>query len=280
MMILKYHFALNALILCLVLSGIYVYFGYHVVRRGVIFVDLSLAQVAALGSCVGVLLGWGEGFPIKNYLISLSFTMLGALLFVLFRSKREKIPIEALIGITYAGAIALSLLVLEHSASGTEQIKEMLAGAILTIAPKELMFISLLCLLVGFLHWLVRKQLLTVTENTTEAQNTGMKIWWWDFIFYATFGLVVTSSVKVIGVLLVFAFLIIPAVGAMIAVEGTAKRITFGWIFGVIGCICGVELSLRLDWSVGPTIVTVFLGILVLTWLIKLFLNKFLTSGV
>ena len=265
MMLLQYHFALNALLLCLVLTGIYVYFGYHVVRRGVIFVDLSLAQVAALGSSVGVLLGWGSEFPMQNYIVSLIFTLIGSILFVLFRSKRERVPIEALIGITYAGAIALTLIVLERSSTGTEEIKEMLAGSLLTVAPKELIFVGILCLSVGLLHWLVRKSIIMVTENSSQAA----KIRWWDFIFYTTFGLVVTSSVKIVGVLLVFALLIIPAVAAIVAVEGIAKRIIFGWFFGIIGCIGGLEFSLKLDWSPCPTIVVTFLILLLLAWLIK-----------
>ena len=273
MMIFQYHFVVIALLVCLILTGIHTYLGYHVVRRGVIFVDLSLAQVAALGSSVGVLLGWGPELPVQNYLISLSFTLMGALLFVFFRSKREKVPIEALIGITYAGAIALSLIVLERTATGTEEIKEMLTGSILTVSPKEVLFIAVLYSVVGFIHWLARKPLLFVTENPEEARSSGMKIWWWDFIFYATFGFVVTSSVKVAGVLLVFAFLIIPAVAAVLATEGTAKRIIFGWVFGLIGCVAGIEASLRLDWSPGPTIVAVFLILLICTWLVKGFIK-------
>ena len=104
MLILHYPFVLSALALCLMLTGILSFFGHHVVRRGVIFVDLALAQVAALGSSVGILLGWGEEAPGKNFLLSLAFTMIGALLFSWFRT-RKKAPIEALIGITYAGAI-------------------------------------------------------------------------------------------------------------------------------------------------------------------------------
>ncbi len=268
-MLFQYHFAWMALLLCLVLSGIYTYLGYHVVRRGVIFVDLSLAQVAALGSSVGVLLGWGEQFPVQNYLMSLSFTLLGALLFVVFRSRRQKVPIEALIGITYAGAIALSLIVLEKSATGTEEIKEMLTGALLTVSPKELLFIAALAAGIGLVHWLARRQLLLVTEDPQAARDQGMKLWWWDFVFYATFGLIVTSSVRVAGVLLVFAFLIIPSVAAMLAVKGIARRLVFGWLFGVAGCVGGLELSMRLDWSSGPTIVAMFLVLLVGTWGVK-----------
>jgi zinc/manganese transport system permease protein len=269
MLIFHYPFAITALLVCFVLTGIHTYFGYHVVRRGVIFVDLSLAQVAALGYSVGLLLGWGESSPVASYFMALTFTLVGAFLFVLFRTKHEKVPIEALIGITYAGAIALSLIVLEHAATGTEEIKEMMTGSILTVAPKEVIYITILYSTIGFIHWLSRKQLFLVTENTEEARNRKTKIWWWDFVFYGTFGFVVTSSVKVAGVLLVFAFLIIPAVAATLVIEGTARRIVFGWIYGLVGCIIGMELSLRLDWSPGPTLVVVFLMLLIGTWLTK-----------
>jgi zinc/manganese transport system permease protein len=270
MMLFEYHFALTALLLCLALSGIYTYLGYHVVRRGVIFVDLSLAQVAALGSSVGMLMGIGpDQFPVQNYLMSLGFTLLGSLLFVTFRSRKQRVPIEALIGITYAGAIALSLLVLEKSASGTEDIKEMLSGSLLTVSPAELGVVAGLAAAIGLVHWFARRKLLLVTEDPESARAKGLKLWWWDLVFYSLFGLIVTSSVRVAGVLLVFAFLIIPAVAAMIATEGAGKRLAFGWAFGLVGCVAGLELSLRLDWSTGPAIVAVFLALLAGTWGVK-----------
>lgn len=269
MMLFSYPFVVTALVACLILAGIHTYLGYHVVRRGVIFVDLSLAQVAALGASVAMLLGWGEAFPIQNYLVSLGFTMAGALLFVFFRRKKETVPVEALIGITYAAAIALSLIVLENSAAGTEEIKEMLSGSVLTIAPRELYFIAALYAFVGLVHWLCRRQILLVSERPEEARRQGVNVRWWDFVFYATFGLVVTSSVKVAGVLLVFAFLIIPSVAALLVAGTTARRIAFGWVFSFVGCLAGLEVSLRLDWPPGPTIVAVFLSLLILTGLFR-----------
>ncbi len=275
MMLFHYPFVVTALLVCLILTGIHTYLGYHVVRRGVIFVDLALAQVAALGASVGVLSGWGaDQFPVQNYLISLAFTMMGALLFVFFRARKERVPIEALIGITYAGAIALSLIAMEHAATGTEDIKEMFTGSILTVSPQELVFIAVLYSLIGCIHWFSRKKLLLITEDLPEARKAGLNIRWWDFVFYVTFGFVVTSSVKVAGVLLVFAFLIIPAVSAVIATTGTVRRIVFGWLFGVAGCVLGLELSLRLDWTSGPTIVAVFLVLMIITWLAKTFQKR------
>jgi zinc/manganese transport system permease protein len=163
MMIFQYPFALSALTLCLLLTAILSFYGYHVVRRGVIFVDLSLAQVAALGASIGILLGYGEEHPAANFLLSLTFTFLGALLFSWFRT-REKLPIEALIGITYAGAMAFSLIVLEKSATGSEELKEMLVGSILTVPRETLLIAAVLFAAVSGILWAARKPLFLITE--------------------------------------------------------------------------------------------------------------------
>src|SRR4051812_42778157 len=186
MLLLQYPFMLSALALCLMLTGVLSFFGHHVVRRGVIFVDLALAQVAALGASVGILLGWGEKFPVQNFLLSLAFTMLGALLFSWFRSNK-KAPIEALIGITYAGAMAFSLIVLEKSATGSEELKEMLVGSILTVSPTELKWAIVLFVCIGLMLFSVRKPLFLITADPKKAAETGLKLWVWDFLFYAAF---------------------------------------------------------------------------------------------
>lgn len=268
MMIFHYTFALSALALCLLLTAILSFYGYHVVRRGVIFVDLSLAQVAALGASVGILLGYGEQHPMDNFLLSLAFTFLGALLFSWFRN-REKLPMEALIGITYAGAMAFSLIVLEKSATGSEELKEMLVGSILTVSPRVLAIATGLFALIGLVLWVARKPLFRITEDPLSEKTQGMRIWLWDLLFYATFGVVVTFSVKVAGVLLVFAFLIVPSMASLMAVQGTWRKVAFGWGFGSVGCILGLEVSLRLDWSAGPTMVAVFILLLVLVGVVS-----------
>ncbi len=262
MMIFAYTFTLSALALCLLLTAILSFYGFHVVRRGVIFVDLSLAQVAALGASIGILLGFGEQHPAENFMLSLGFTFLGAMLFSWFRS-REKLPIEALIGITYAGAMAFSLIVLEKSATGSEELKEMLVGSILTVSPHVLAIAAGLFAFVSIILWVARKPLFRITEDPAVAKAQGLKIWLWDLLFYSTFGVIVTFSVKVAGVLLVFAFLIVPSTASLMAVQGTWRRVAFGWGFGSVGCILGLEVSLRLDWSAGPTIVAVFILLLV-----------------
>ena len=264
MMLFHYPFMLPALCVCLILAGIHTYFGYHIVERGVIFVDLSLSQIAALGASVAILLGWGENNPFLTFCMSLAFTLGGAVLFAFLRKSQNTAPMEALIGISYAGAIALSLLVLEKSATGTEHIKEMLVGTILTVPWKDVAQLGIIVLAVGIIHWFSRKRLFLVSENPDKAVEEKLKLWWWDIVFYATFGVVVTSSVKIAGVLLVFSLLIIPAVTALLSVSGTIKRVVFGWVFGIIGCTLGLEVSLRGDFAAGPSIIATLLTLLLL----------------
>ena len=261
MMLLQYPFALSALALCLLLTGVLSFFGYHVVRRGVIFVDLALAQVASLGACFGITMGLGETHPGANFALSLAFTLLGALLFSWFRG-RKALPIEALIGVTYAGAMAFSLIVLEKSATGSEELKEMLVGSILTVSPRTLGLAAALFAAVTVILAFSRNALFQITERPEEARAQGRRIWLWDFLFYTTFGVIVTFSVRVAGVLLVFAFLIMPSLASILSVDGKWRRVAFGWGFGTLGCLMGLEASLRLDWSAGPTIVAAFILLL------------------
>jgi zinc/manganese transport system permease protein len=264
MLLFRYPFALSALALCLLLAGVLSFFGYHVVRRGVIFVDLALAQVASLGACIGFLMGWGETRPAATFLLSLAFTLLGALLFSWFRG-RKALPIEALIGVTYAGAMALSLIVLEKSATGSEELKEMLVGSILTVSPQALALAAGLAAAVALVLVAARKRLFLISEDPQAARERGVKLWLWDFLFYGAFGVMVTYSVRVAGVLLVFAFLIVPSLASILAASTTWKRIVFGWAFGLAGCVLGLEAALRLDWSAGPAIVSTFILLLALT---------------
>jgi zinc/manganese transport system permease protein len=269
---------LPALVFCLILAGIHTYFGYHIVERGVIFVDLSLSQIAALGASVAILFGWGEESPTLSFLVSLAFTLAGSVLFAFLRKSQKTAPMEALIGITYAGAIAVSLLVLEKSATGTEHIKEMLVGTILTVSWHDTILMALLVFIIGTVHFFIRKKLFLISEDPEKAGKQGLKIWWWDIVFYATFGVIVTYSVKIAGVLLVFSLLIIPAISAMISVAGRSRRVIFGWVFGLAGCIAGLEVSMRFDSAAGPSIITTLL-IIMLSVIVMRFITKGVSKG-
>lgn len=263
MLMFQYPFMLSALGLCLVLSGILNVFGHHVVRRGVIFVDLALAQSAALGAAVALRLGYGES-PALSFAVSLGTAFLTALLFAWFRSWKRA-PIEALIGITYAGAMAFSLIILEQSATGTEEIKEMLVGSILTASPRRILAAAAVFGAVALAVWAARGPLFQITEDAEAARARGRRVAVWDLYFYSLFGLVVAIAVKVAGVLLVFAFLVAPSLASLLAADKTWKRLAFGWSFGAAGCLLGLEASLRLDWSAGPTLVATLILLLALT---------------
>jgi zinc/manganese transport system permease protein len=247
---------------CLVLAGIHCYLGIHIVSRGVIFVDLALAQVAALGSTIALLSGY-ELHSTQAYLISLGFTFFGAAVFALGRVRDESVPHEAIIGIVYAVSSAAAILVLDKAPHGEEAIKDMLVGSILFVTWPQIVKISAIYLAVGALHFLFRKRFLLISMNPREARQSGIWIRFWDFIFYITFGFVVTSSVRVAGVLLVFSYLVVPAVCAMFFVKSVVYRLIIGWSLGFIASVFGLYASARWDLPTGASVVTVFGVILV-----------------
>ncbi|MFQ5724232.1 MAG: metal ABC transporter permease, partial [Terriglobia bacterium] len=195
----------------LILTGIHAYLGVHVVERGVIFVDLSLAQIAALGAVIAVVLGMdphGGG----AYWTSLGFTFLGAVIFAVARPRRGHIPQEAFIGIVYAVASAASILAMSKAVGQTEHLKDMLVGSILAVSWQEVGRTALLYGAIGAFHYLFRRNFLLISLHPKAAAAQGLSIRFWDFLFYASFGFVVTSSVAIAGVLLVFCYLIVPSV--------------------------------------------------------------------
>lgn len=237
-----------------VLVGIHAYFGLHVIRRGIIFVDLSLAQVAALGMTFSLLLG----FPLEgdvSYFFSLGFALLGATIFTVTREMEGKIPQEAVIGIVYAVSTAAAIMAVSHSPEGAEHIRHLLVGSILTVTPAMVLKTALLYSVVGGFHYLFRKQFLGLTFGNGGAPG---KPFWWEFLFYASFALVVTSSVKICGVLLVFIFLVVPSVFGAMVTDSIGKRLTLGWLFGLAGSAVGLVLSFVLDTPTGATIVCTF----------------------
>ncbi|MFA5793560.1 MAG: metal ABC transporter permease [Candidatus Brocadiia bacterium] len=246
-----------AFLACLVLAGIHCYLGMHVVSRGVIFVDLALAQVAALGSAFAVLLGYELCDPM-TFAVSLGFTFIGAAVFALIRMRDEKVPQEAIIGIVFAVTSAMTILILDRSPHGGEAIKSMLVGGLLYVTPESVLKIFLIYLGIGIFHYIFRKKFLLISTNVKEAYAQGLSVRWWDFLFYLTFGIVVTISVQVAGVLLVFSYFIIPAVCAMFFTDSIIKRLVIGWVIGLVVSIIGLYFSGIWDLPSGASIVTVF----------------------
>ena len=262
-----FEFLLAPFVISLVLTGIHAYLGVHVVERGVIFVDLALAQIAALGATVAILIEvnpHGSG----SYWISLGFTFLGAAIFALVRMRRAHIPQEAFIGIAYAVASAAAILVTSKTIGETEHLKHMLVGNILAVSWPEVGHTALLYGAVGLFHYIFRKNFLLISMNPAAAEANGVSIRLWDFLFYASFGFVVTTAVAIAGVLLVFCYLIVPSVGAMLFADRIGPRLAIGWTMGTVVSGLGVYLSLVLDLPTGATIVCTFGGVLVLMFLL------------
>jgi zinc/manganese transport system permease protein len=265
---------LPAFVAGLILTGMLAYLGVHVVERGVIFVDLSLAQIAALGTTVGVLFGY-DMHSRAGYLFSLGFTFLGAAVFAFSRVHRNtRIPQEAIIGIAYAVAAAASILAMSKTTGETEHLKEMLVGNILSVSWGELARTAALFAAIGVLHFFLRRRFLLISMNEQEAERQGLSIRFWDFLFYVSFGFVVTSSVSIAGVLLVFSYLIVPSVSAMLFAERLGARLAIGWVMGAVVSAIGIYLSFYWDLPTGATIVTTLGAALILLGAVRMLTRR------
>src|ERR1700693_2143586 len=234
-----------AFLVAICLVGIHAYFGIQVLARKVIFVDLALAQIAALGATVAFMLGHtAQSLPTYGY--SLAFTLLAAVLLACTRAWATRVPQEALIGIIYVVSAAASILVIDRAPQGAEHLKQILTGNILTSGLNEVAVIAPLYLAVALVHFLLRHRL----------ARSGSLLW--EFVFYATFGMVVTSSVALAGVLLVFSFLIIPAAIGVMYASTLPRQLAIGWIAGVLTSAAGFAASFFFDLPTGAAIVCAF----------------------
>jgi len=243
---------------CLV--GIHAYFGIQILARGVIFVDLALAQIAALGATVAFMLGH-PAQSLATYGYSLSFTLLAAVLLAFTRAWATRVPQEALIGVIYVVAAAAAILLIDRAPQGAEHLKQILTGNILTSGLGEVAVIVPLYLAIALVHFLLRRQM---------AQSSSL---FWEFVFYATFGVVVTSSVALAGVLLVFSFLIIPAAIGVMFASTLSRQLAIGWIAGVLTSAAGFAASFAFDLPTGAAIVCAFGAALALAGLIYPFVR-------
>ena len=242
------------LIACLLLPGILVYYGLHIVKREIIFVDLALAQVAALGMCLALLLKH-EPQDWQTYAWSLGFTFVGAAIFTLTRTEDHRVPQEALIGIVYVVAAAMGILLLSRSAEGDEERKRTLVGDILLVQPGEVFRAFSLYAVVGAIHIAFRKQFLMLSFEPERAAAQGMSVRGWDFLFYILFGFVVTSFVHIGGVLMIFSYLIVPAVCANLLAQTFKLKLLIGWLTATLASIVGLWISYQNDLPTGASIV-------------------------
>ncbi len=249
-------------LMCLVLTGIHAYLGIHVVGREVVFVDIAMAQVAALGATAAFLVGYSlESWP--AYFFSLAAASIHAVVLAFTRSKRRQISQEAMVGVVYAVAAAATVLIVARAPHGAEHLRSMLVGDILAVNGSHVLRVAILYAAVGAFHWFCRRPFFAITASAAEAARLGWRVPLWDFLFYMSFGIVVTSSVRVAGVLLVFAYLVVPALAAMVVGGGIGRRLTMGWGFGVAASVLGMVASVVFDLPTGAAVVCAF-GIMLL----------------
>ncbi|MGD2218304.1 MAG: metal ABC transporter permease [Gemmatimonadales bacterium] len=272
---------LPALVVSLILVGIHGYLGVHIIARGVIFVDLALAQVAALGwaaAGLGLSQGLSEWLgipsPEAGYAIGLAATFVAAALFSISRMEHEYVPQEAIIGIVYVVASAGTILLAAQAPRGSEHVEELLSGSLLWVTWPEIVKTAVIYAIIGGVHWVLRDRFITISMRPEEAKRKGWSVAGWDFLFYALFGVVVTSSVAIAGVLVVFSFLVIPAVIAFLFTAQPGKLISIAWSTGTLATIAGLYASYRTDFPTGPTVVCAFALALVLAFALRQLVHR------
>jgi zinc/manganese transport system permease protein len=251
-------FLAPAIAASLIIAGIHAYLGLHVVERGVIFVDLSLAQIASLGAAIAVWQGYDPHSDPQIYWYSLGFTLIGALIFAMVKGHEARIPQEAIIGISYAVASAAVILAMSKATGEAEHLRDMLVGNILSVQWPEVWRTAAIYLALGIFHFVFRKRFLEITVDPVAAAAKGIPVRFWDFLFYASFGFVVTRSVAIAGVLLVFCYLIVPSVGGMLFSSRIGPRLAIGWVMGTVVSMAGMYLSVVFDLPTGAAIVCTF----------------------
>src|SRR5262245_43491552 len=242
----------------LIIAGIHAYLGLHVVERGVIFVDLSLAQIASLGAAIAVWQGYDPHTDPQIYWFSLGFTLIGALIFSMVKGHGARIPQEAIIGISYAVASAAVILTMSKATGEAEHLRDMLVGNILSVQMPEVYRTAAVYLAIAVFHFIFRHRFLEITVDHDGAVARGVAVRFWDFLFYASFGFVVTRSVAIAGVLLVFCYLIVPSVGGMLFSSRIGPRLAIGWVMGTVVSMLGMYLSVQFDLPTGAAIVCTF----------------------
>jgi zinc/manganese transport system permease protein len=254
--------------MCLVLTGIHAYLGIHVLAREVIFVDIALAQIAALGATAAFLAGYDLESRM-SYAFGATATLVGAGVLALTRTRRRDISQEAVIGVVYVVSAAAAVLLLARAPHGAEHLRGMLVGSLLSVSGREVLDVAALYAGVGGFHWLCRRPFLLISRSAETAFADGWHVRLWDFLFYASFGIVVTSSVRIAGVLLVFSYLIVPALAGMALGGSLGRRLAAGWAVGTVVSVAGVMASAALDLPTGATIVCAFGVALIAIWLLR-----------
>lgn len=253
---------------CVALILIHAYFGMHVLERGIIFVDLSLAQFVALGSALGFLLTHSDR---DQYLFSFLFALLGASILSFSRQIARLVNIEAFIGVLYIFSLAMGFLVLDRTPHGLEEMKSILNGNILWITPRDVFYSCLLYGGIGFFHLIFRD---TFFKLSFEGRGSLL----WEFLFFLSFAIVLVSSVRMAGILQVFSFLVIPTLIGRLYSKKRSLVLFAGWVLGLGSSIVGLALSYWFDLPTAPLIVAALSCLFFVTLIVKATVKR-LQSG-
>jgi zinc/manganese transport system permease protein len=236
------------------------YFGIHVIEREIIFIDIALAQMAAIGSALAFFIWHVEESSWIAYACAFGFTILASYFYALTRKRITQIPQEAIIGVSYAVAAAGVLFMLGMASGGDVHMEEMLTGRILWSGWTDLKICILIYGVVGVFHWIFRKRFKDISRNYHTQSKNNTKTELWDFLFYVSLGFVITYSVRLGGILIVFTFLIIPATFSALFFRKWSKRLVLAWLMGLLAIVCGLASSYAFDFSCGPSMAA-FLGL-------------------
>jgi zinc/manganese transport system permease protein len=255
----------------MILVAMFGYLGIHIIAREVIFVDLSLAQMAALGTTSALLFGAAPDSAL-GYILSFAFTLFGAFIFAMTRTERERrrVPQEAIIGIVFVVASAATILVADQAKGAAEHVEDILVGSILWVTWPMILRLILVFIGVGLFHWFLRDRFMTISLDEQAAEAKGWHLRWWDFLFYASFGVAISMAVPIAGVLLVFSFLVVPAVVSFLFTRNTTLLTIISWTSGAVASAVGLGLSFTYDLPTGPLIVCMFGLLLVCAWIVHL----------
>ncbi len=267
---------LPALVASLVLLGLHGYLGIHIIARGVIFVDLALAQVAAMGWAAANLgladsIGNLFGIPASAaaYSVGLVATLVAAGVFSISRLEHEFITQEAIIGIVFVVASAGTILLAAQAPRGSEHVEELLTGSLLWVTWSDIVRLAIVYAGIGIVHWVFRERFLTISLDPKSARTKKRSVVWWDFLFYALFGVMVTMSVAIVGVLLVFSFLVVPAVIAFLFTKRPGYLLAVAWTSGTIATVLGLVVSFQADLPTGPVVVVSFALVLIAAFIVR-----------
>ena len=241
------------IVAALVILSIHAYLGLHVIGREIIFVDLAFAQIAALGTTAALLFGYEHGTT-ASLVFALAFTLIGALVFSFTRMERSIVPQEAIIGITFVLASATVILLAGFTAEGTEHLRETMTGALLWVDWPAILEMSVVYAAVGAFHFLLRRRFLEVTFAPERSSNVRL----WDFLFYMSFGIVISYSVEIAGVLMVFSALVIPGAVAFLFTSRFGRALLLAWAAGAVAIVGGIGASFYWDVATGPLLVCAF----------------------